>query len=389
MKVRDVLPIPLVLLFACSSSHGGSAQPNDASTSGDGDDGAAADAGGDDASDAADGPDAYEQSILSTHWVQLAKGPVVLGGAKQDDIYFPSPMHGYAVSGPASAIYETKDGGGTFQKVYTHAGTYFRSILFVDDMHGFASNLGAGLSPQITDTNVLYETKDGGATWNPVTTITGTMPQGICNQTKVDAQHLVAVGRVNGPAFMLTSSDGGATWASTDLNMQFSMLIDARFTTPTEGILVGMGASSGTCTIFHTGDGGKTLDKLFESKTAGSLCWKISFPSDQVGYVSVQDQTSGPPTFVKTTDAGKTWTEMKLPKSVGAYPGIGIGFITEDIGWVSADDPTLPTMRTADGGLTWVKDADLKSPINRFRFVDANTGYAIGGAVWKLSVTGH
>jgi photosystem II stability/assembly factor-like uncharacterized protein len=386
MKVRDALPLPLLLLFACSSSHAGApAPPSDAST--DGDD-ASADAAADDASDAADGPDAYEQSILAAHWNQLVQGPVVTGGAKQDDIYFPSAMHGYAVSGPTSSIYETKDGGGTFQKVYTHAGTYFRSILFVDDSHGFASNLGAGLSAQITDTNVLYETKDGGATWNPVTSITGPMPQGICNQTKVDAQHLIAVGRVNGPAFMLSSSDGGATWTSTDLNTQFSMLIDARFTTPTDGILVGMGASSGTCTIFHTGDGGKTLDKLFESKTAGSLCWKISFPSDQVGYVSVQDQASGPASFAKTVDGGKTWTEMMLPKSLLAYPAIGIGFITEDIGWVSADDPTAPTMRTSDGGLTWTKDGSLKSPINRFRFTDPNTGYAIGGAVWKLNVMG-
>lgn len=385
MKLRDVLPFPLVLSLACSSSGSGAQGQHDAGMD-TGDDAALPDAGGDDASDAADGPDAYEQSILATHWVKVPGAPTVGGGAKQDDIYFPSPMHGYAVSGPASAIYETKDAGATWQKVFTHAGTYFRSVLFVDDMHGFASNLGPLPMTGITDTNVLYETKDGGATWNAVTSITGPMPQGICNQTKVDAQHLFAVGRVNGPAYMLASTDGGATWASTDLSAQFQMLIDARFTTPTDGILVGMGANASVCTIVHTGDGGKTFQTVFQSKTPGSLCWKINFPSDQVGFVSVQDEGLGPPTFAKTLDGGKTWKEMPLPSSVHAYPGIGIGFITEDIGWVSADDPTAPTLRTSDGGQTWQKDADLVSPINRFRFLDADTAFAIGAAIWKLSV---
>ena len=41
------------------------------------------------------------------------------------------------------------------------------SVLFVDDDNGFASNLGAGLASTITDTNVLYNTKDGGMTWTP------------------------------------------------------------------------------------------------------------------------------------------------------------------------------------------------------------------------------
>ena len=36
--------------------------------------------------------------------------------------------------------------------------------------------------------------------------------------------------------------------------------------------------------------------------------------------------------------------------------------------------------------MTWTVDATLKSPVNRFRFVDKNTAYAVGGAVWKLSV---
>ena len=134
----------------------------------------------------------------------------------------------------------------------------------------------------------------------------------------------------------------------------------------------------------------QTLDEVFASKTPSSLCWKINFSSQSVGYVSVQDAGIGPPTFAKTIDGGKTFTEMPLPPlggdaSVG-FSTDGIAFITDKVGWVSPEDPTMPTYMTKDGGNTWTVDAALKSPINRFRFVDKNTAYAIGGSVWKLDI---
>jgi photosystem II stability/assembly factor-like uncharacterized protein len=332
----------------------------------------------------------YEHAVLASQWQTLPAGPSVSGGAKQDDVFFLDAMNGWIASGPNSAIYKTTDGGATWTKSFTHAGTYFRAILFTDAMHGFAGNLGAGLSPSITDTNVLYATTDGGVTWNPVTTITGATPEGICNLTAVDATHIFGVGRANQPAHLIASSDGGATWTATDLSATFMMVIDARFTSATEGWIAGMDVN-GFANVAHTADAGKTFDTVFTSKTPNSLVWKISFPSDQVGYVAVQDATQGPPTFAKTTDGGKTWTESPLPQqgtsSKTAYPAIGVGFITENVGWMSPEDPKLPTYVTTDGGQTWNVDPTLKSPVNRFRFVDKNTAYAIGASVWKLTVT--
>jgi len=336
-----------------------------------------------------DGNTPYEQAVLAAEWTKLTTGPSVGGGAKQDDIFFLDAMTGYTASGPDYAIWETTNGGTSWTSVFNKTGTYFRSIAFLDAQHGFAGNLGAGLTPQITDTNVLYGTANGGSTWSAVTTITGPAASGICNLTIIDSTHLVAVGRTNGPANMLVSSDAGATWTSLDLSAQFSMLIDARFTSPTDGILVGMNQSS-VCSVFQTTDGGQTLNQVFASTTPNSLCWKISFSSDLVGYLAIQDTTVGPPTFAKTMDGGTTWTELPLPaqgSAKTAYPAIGIGFITDNVGWVSPDDPTLPTYRTSDGGNTWTVDPTLQSPINRFRFVDMNTAYAIGAAVWKLSIT--
>ncbi|HEY1957761.1 MAG TPA: hypothetical protein VGH28_19205 [Polyangiaceae bacterium] len=331
---------------------------------------------------------AYEHAVLNAEWQKLGTGPSAPAGAKQDDVFFLDANLGWAANGPTSSIHKTTDGGATWNKVYTHAGTYFRALLFLDASHGFAGNIGAGLSGQITDTNVMYETTDGGTTWNPVTNITGPAPGGVCNFTAVDATHIFAVGRANTPSFVLSSSDAGATWTSIDVTSKMMMLVDARFTSPTDGILVGMN-NSAVATVMATTDGAQTLTEVFTSKTMNSLVWKLSFPTNDVGYAAIQDATTGPPSFAKTTDGGKTWTEMPLPQQANAkspYPAIGIGFVTPNVGWVSPEDPALPTYVTTDGGNTWNVDPALKSPINRFRFVDQNTAYAIGGAVWKLSV---
>ena len=281
----------------------------------------------------------YEHAVLSAQWQKLPTGPTAPLGAKQDDVFFVDPMLGFVANGPTSSIWKTVDGGTTWNKVYTHAGTYFRAVLFLDSTHGFAGNLGAGLSAQITDTNVLYETKDGGGTWNPVTTITGATASGVCNFTAIDATHIVAVGRANGPSNVLVSSDAGATWNSIDVSAKFAMLVDARFTSPTDGILVGMDQNA-VCSVMTTNDGGQSLTPVFASHTANSLCWKMSFPTSDVGYVAIQDATGGPPTLREDDRrwqvvGGDAAPAAGQPKTA-PYPAIGIGFVTPNVGWVLA-----------------------------------------------------
>jgi photosystem II stability/assembly factor-like uncharacterized protein len=344
----------------------------------------APDAGAPDLGVVDSGP-SYAEAVTAAQWRVLPNAPRLTRG-KQDDVYFTNAQRGYAVNGPLNRIYRTLDGGDTWRRVYTSTGTYFRSLSFVDDLHGFAGNLGPIPGSRNTDTNVMYETQDGGDTWAPVTTISGPMPRGICNQTKIDAQNLIGVGRVTGPSHLIRSSDSGATWASTDLGQHFSMLIDARFTSPTEGIVIGGSAGADMrCTIFRTTDG-TTFTNVFTGSASNSLCWKISFPTPLIGYVSIQNTQPGARSAIaKTTDGGQTWVE--LPVLDGPYSSIGVGFITADIGWLSSDNPAQPTLRTLDGGQTWTPDPILSSPINRFRFVDERTAYAIGGQIYKLDIT--
>jgi photosystem II stability/assembly factor-like uncharacterized protein len=353
---------------------------------------------GDAASDVAEPADAdadvntpCERAILSAKWKVLPNAPTVPQG-KQDDIYFLDANNGWLASGPKFALYKTTNGGDSWAPSFTSNGTFFRAVLFSDPMHGFAGNLGAGLDSHITDTNVLYATTNGGGTWQPVPSpsITGAPASGVCNFTALDSNHLTAVGRANGPANLVASSNGGVTWQSIDLSGTFSMVVDAYFTSPTTGFVIGMD-NHGFANVAQTTDGGQHFTPKFTSRTPNSLSWKVSFPSAMVGYVAIQDLTSGPPTFAKTTDGGNHWSELPLngvkTLNGNVFPAIGVGFITEKVGWISPEDPSLPTYVTSDGGNTWSEDPSLKSPINRFRFVDQKTAYAVGASVWKLSIT--
>ncbi len=333
--------------------------------------------------------DPLELAVRGTDWAVLPEAPSVGGGAKQDDIFFVDAQNGFLASGPTGQIYATTDGGATWDSVLSSDNTYFRSVLFTSPQRGFAGNIGAGLSPSIDDATVVYETSDGGATWSPVTAVTGSAAAGICNFT-VAGSAIFGIGRANGPAHLLRSDDGGASWVSKDLSDTFAMAIDGRFTSETDGIVIGMGATGQRCTVARTTDAGDTFETVFEADASGSLCWKVDFPSEMVGYVAILQTANGPGAFAKTTDGGATWVELPLPDdgSGDEYPALAVGFISDEIGWMASESPALPVYRTFDGGVTWEVDPALKGPINRFRFVDADTAFAVGAKVWKLDLSG-
>lgn len=318
---------------------------------------------------------------------------------KQDDITFVDESTGWYVNGYGK-IFHTKDGGITWVKQLEQKGSFFRTIAFIDKNIGFVGTVGTDYFPNVTDTIPLYGTKDGGKTWNPVK-YNGPYVKGLCaidivkeqyiNHGKIDFKHhLFAVGRVGSPANIMISHDDGATWTSKSLQADCKMLFDIKMLNKNIGFVCAASdedISKSNALILKTVDGGKTWKKVYQSERPYETTWKVSFPTENVGYVTIQsynpDKSISQQRVAKTTDGGDTWFEINLVDDAGSRE-FGIGFIDENHGFVGTMNSGF---ETNDGGKSWSK-IDLGIACNKIRIYknSANKvfGYAIGVNVFKL-----
>jgi photosystem II stability/assembly factor-like uncharacterized protein len=158
------------------------------------------------------------------NWTNVSSAPY--NASKQDGVFFINKDTGWVVNG-SGAINKTINGGASWIKQKNSPGTYFRSVAFVNNQIGFAGNVGTNYFPNVTDANPLYKTIDGGNSWIEVTSsITGTVPEGICAIQAVNANVIYAAGRVGGPPVIIKSVDGGASWVGKNLSPQCEMILD-------------------------------------------------------------------------------------------------------------------------------------------------------------------
>jgi photosystem II stability/assembly factor-like uncharacterized protein len=347
---------------------------------------------------AAPTPTRVEETPSPYRWAKLKTEPF---RGKQDDIFFINTEVGWYVNG-SGKIFKTTDGGVTWVKKLDKPGTFFRCIGFVDERRGFAGNVGPDYYPNVSDAVPLYETKDGGETWEPVTRIKGPAVKGLCAIEILHAPpgdagkrggggkpHIYAGGRVGGPAFLIKSLDGGDTWEAVDMSRHCAMILDIKFIDRKRGVISAATASSpekSNALILMTEDGGKSWTKRYQSDRLYELTWKSSFPSRDVGYVTVQnynpDKSVTRRVVAKTVDGGKTWTEMTLADDFNLRE-FGVGFIDKNTGWVGG---TTGGYETTDGGKTW-RPVEMGKAVNKIRLLKTEggfVGYAIGVDVYKL-----
>jgi len=333
-------------------------------------------------------------------WVKLQTEPYK---GKQDDIFFVNPELGWYVNGKGK-IFKTTDGGKTFVEKLSKPGTYFRAVGFLDELHGFAGNLGPDYFPGVTDDTPLYETLDGGDTWAPVKDFPFPKGAGVCsiniergafiNAGQLDRRTLVHVaGRVGGPAYVARSVDGGRSWRPIDLGAQTAMILDVKFLDASTGFVVGATdreIERSSALILRTADGGQTWARVYQSARPFEITWKASFPSRETGYVTVMSYSEDPAVaqrvVAKTTDGGLTWTEVPLV-SDHSQQEYGVAFASPDVGWVGA---TRGGYQTLDGGKTWTH-VEMGRAVNKIRIVpsgDGFVGYAVGAEVFRLDASG-
>lgn len=322
---------------------------------------------------------------------------------KQDDISFFDARNGWYGNG-SGKLYRTRDGGETWEKIWDTPGTFIRSVGLLDAQTGFVGNVGTEYYPNVTDANLLYRTRDGGKSFQTVPLPANATIRGICGidilKTKSilqgelkDRTIVHAAGRVGGPAAILRSLDGGETWSHIDLTAQAGMILDVKFFDHMTGLVAASTSADiaqGQALILATRDGGQTWTEAYRGPRKFENIWKMSFPSANVGYATVQSYddalAEGQQRIVKTVDGGKSWTELPLVKDVKQRQ-FGLGFATPEWGWIGCRSGGY---ETRDGGATW-SPAAFGPAVNKIRVVPDGAGfvaYAIGVEVHKLASAG-
>jgi len=334
----------------------------------------------------------------SSTWVKLPTEPY---RGKQDDVFFVDDLTGWYGNG-AGKLFKTVDGGNTWTKQLDQPGTFVRALGFVSAEIGFLGNIGPDYFPNVSDPNPLYRTRDGGQTWE-VVEIAGPAIKGVCaidvyrepfiNAGVLDHKiTLRAAGRVGGPAFMATSRDAGETWTSEDLSAHTAMILDVHFISEQVGFICGATSAKvqeSNALILRTDDGGRTWVKVYQSRRPWELTWKMSWPSDTTGYVTIQSYDSAAAAsqryVAKSDDGGLTWVELPLVDDIRVRE-FGVGFMDENRGWIGAAPRGF---ETTDGGATW-SEADFGVAVNKVRVVSRGAGgkavFAIGAELHRLDL---
>ena len=286
-----------------------------------------------------------------------------------DGMHFVSPSIGW-IGTAGGSIHHTSDGGETWIEQYNDPYLYFRSLMFADTQKGWAGSL--------VSWRLLFQTTNGGDTWTEVWNIPEPRPSAICGLWVASSQVIYGVGSYAGPARVIKSGDGGATWASQDLAPLANTVIDVFFFNELEGFVVGGRGHFPNdiySVVLRTTDGGATWSERYLGTRQGEWGWKISFPHADTGYVSLE-RFNGPMVVLKTVNRGLSWTELPFED----YNEQGVGFATPNTGWVGGSGN--PTFGTTDGGLTW-NLTPWGEEVDRFQFLSPALGYASGAAVYK------
>lgn len=310
---------------------------------------------------------------IAQNWSALQ----ILNTVRYDDICFIDESTGWAVDATGSTIHKTTDGGELWEYQFFGLGDYMRSVTFLDENIGFVGTL----------TPNLYKTTSGGQSWE-IVNIPGV--DGICGLAVAGDETVYGCGAYFEPAYIIKSTDAGENWNFIDMSNHADALVDVLFLDENTGYVAGANGDGGV--ILKTTDGGDAWTEIYNTEIPGEYVWKLHslFSNSDVLFGSVQSFEPFNGKLLKSFDGGETWGSLDIDTAVPdstVNPMIqGVGFVSEDHGWVSGYFTNL--LETFDGGVTWEDiGAGSIGSVNRFQVFNENLVYASGHQVYKYTNT--
>jgi len=317
--------------------------------------------------DAHNGWGVTDTSLLRTvdggvTWVNITP-PGVTSLGYSSSVFFFDPSKGWVVVAAPDyvngTLYCTTDGGINWTSGSVPFGG--GQFSFIDANTGFVL-VGRGVAAGSSAVDV-YDTSDGGATWNPVyimqpggdNTINslpfGGQKSGI---TFLDNQHGWVGGNIpmDGYVYLYASSDGGHTWVKQNVSLpagyQTSMTeaLPVKFVNGKDGILpVSLLKDSSMLDFFITHDSG--------------LTWSTTTPvsgNNRYSIISLEDILvwDGGTYLHLTHDGGLSWNTITTNVNVSDTL-MKFDFVDALTGWMLTGDANNhhTFYKTVDGGATW------------------------------------
>jgi photosystem II stability/assembly factor-like uncharacterized protein len=253
----------------------------------------------------------------------------------------------------------TTSGGG-----YTTAANWSTQHLFNNNTAEAVSFPSAGTGWVVDNKGEIFQSSDGGQTWNAQTSPTTSQLNDV---SFVDASNGWAVGNAG---TVVHTSNGGSLWAA-QVSGSTNNLQAVRFVDANNGW-----SADNHGAILHTANGG-TLWSAQTSGTTNALN-ALSFADANNGWAG---GNSG--TILHTSNGGSTWTAQTSATTAQLN---SMSFADISNGWAVGNGGAIE--HTTNGGSTWaIQTSGTTQNLQAVRFVDASNGWAVGASGTILHTT--
>nr|WP_315862856.1 photosynthesis system II assembly factor Ycf48 [Trichothermofontia sichuanensis] len=272
----------------------------------------------------------------------------------QDISFTGDPQHGWLV-GSKTSLFETVDGGQTWQE----------RRLDLDEKFTFTSVSFAGNEGWIVgEPSILLHTGDGGQSWTQIS-LSSRLPG---SPSKIQALGPGKAEMTTDVGAIYQTTDGGQTWQAL---VQEAVGVFRNLARSPDGRYI---AVSSRGSFYSMWEPGQQRWQPY-NRSSSRRVQNMGFTQDGGLWLLAR---GGQIQFSPTGEEG-SWTDPLTPEFATSWGLLDLAYRTPEELWIVGGSGNL--LCSQDGGKTWKKDTaveDVPSNFNRILFMNANQGFILG-----------